>query len=287
MTLLRFSLAALGAITLAAEAHAQAGPAPPARLDDIQVSQSDDKVTLLVKFTQQPRAASAKTEGDALVLDIDGVSLAPFTLDPPAGNLIDHVAAEPSGDGGSLVTLSGAALSNPSAVVYRNAVLIEAKLAEPKLAGASLLAGAAKPVPKPASAPAPTKPLEAPKPVEPPKPAGLPAAARVGIDAAACTGARTALDKDAWDIKALGDHALCLIDNGKFPEAKNRLEQLATFAPDDWRALYGRAALSVHDGQAADATAAFDQAKALAPDEKTREAIALAAEALAGLREQH
>lgn len=286
--MLRLRIPLLATLALAGVAHAQT----PAKLDDIQVSQRDGRVAILVKFSGQPRAASAKAEGDALVIDVDGVQLAPFTLDPPAGNLIGHVEAEPSGDGGSLITLSGAALGTPDAVVYRNAVLIEAVLVEPKMtAAASLLGGASKPAmaPKPvvdkpkAPDPAPNQPISlVPETAKPAAASTTPAATLIGLDRARCSAAKADLEKNSWAVEAMGDQAICLLGEARFAEAKTRLDQLAAFAPDDWRAAYGRAVLAGHDGKASEAEIAFGQAKELARDDHTRGLITAAAAAFAG-----
>lgn len=281
MKRLRFPLVALCALA-AADAFAQAGP--PVKIKDIQVSEADGAVKVLVTFSAQPVAASVKAEGDALVIDVDGVALAPFSLDPQTGNLIGHVSAEPSGDGGSLLTLSGAALSKPAATIYRNAVMIEAELIEPKLAGVSLLSRT------PPAAPSKLPPVpHAPDPPPAPEPllAGaspIQVAALTGADAARCTAAATQVKADPWALNALGEHALCLVDAGRLPEARDKLDQLAAFAPEDWRVALGRAALAGHDGDLAKAEAGFTSAALLATDAGIREAIAKAAKSFADRR---
>ena len=131
--------AALAALTFAAPATAQAVPgASTAKINDIQVSRDGDNVSILVKLSQQPSAASAKSSDTGLVLEVDGLQLTALNLTPPAGSLVTGVAAN-----SNKVTLTGAALGNATTVIYRNAVLIEAKLAEPAVHGASLLAATA------------------------------------------------------------------------------------------------------------------------------------------------
>jgi len=299
---MRFPVASvcLAAACLGAPAYAQG-----ARIDDIQVSRDGEKVSILVKLSQQPAAASAKSVGDDLLVEIDGVDLARLALDPPAGSLVRHVDAV-----GGKVTLSGAAFGEVSTVIYRNAVLIEAKLAEPKLrGGSSLMASAAPaPVPPPAAAVVPA-PVAKPVAAEPPPPAKTPApekpavkpaeptkglesrpapvlvsapapskpkssaTALANIDTARCTAAAHDVEKDPWAIPALGDHALCLLDQGKTQEASNRLEQLAAFAPEDWRVALGRAALAAEKGDASNAEIGYRAAALLAPDEHVRAAI--------------
>lgn len=167
-------LAASGlALAGAPSAHAQI-MAPGAAVSDISVSQDGDKVSILVKLSGQPTSATAVASGDNLVLSVDGVSLTALTLAPPSGNLIRQVAADQAGPMASKVTLSGAAFGQTSTVIYRNAVLIETRLAEPTLAGASLMAAAPpapKPVPVAAPAPAPVAPPPKPVPVKTTPPA--------------------------------------------------------------------------------------------------------------------
>ncbi|RYE01265.1 MAG: tetratricopeptide repeat protein [Sphingomonadales bacterium] len=157
-------------------AHAQSAPAPTspaagaltARVNDIQVARTGDTISILVKLSQQPAAATVKSTGETLTLDIDGLNLNTLNLTPPAGSLVTRVEAA-SGK----LTLSGVAFSSPTSVIYRNAVMIEAKLAEATLPAATSLMGATIPAaPKPVAvspAPAPI-PVSAPAPVPAPVP---------------------------------------------------------------------------------------------------------------------
>lgn len=288
---MRFPVASV-CLAIAACAGAPAY-AQGARIDDIQVSRDGEKVSILVKLSQQPAAASAKPAGNELLVEIDGVDLSKLALDPPAGSLVHHVDAM-----GGKITLSGAAFGEASTVIYRNAVLIEAKLAEPKLRGGSSLMALAAPAPpakpvaaepapliktpapekSPAKSPEPPKGLESqPPPVlasapSPSKPRAS-ATALARIDTARCLAAAHDVEKDPWAIAALGDHALCLLDQGKTQEASNRLEQLAAFAPEDWRVALGRAALAAEKGDASNAEIGYRAAALLAPDEHVRAAL--------------
>jgi hypothetical protein len=291
----------------------------PSKIIDIQVANEGETVSILVKLSQQPSAASVKNTGGALILEIDGLALAPLSLSPPAGTMVTRVEA-----GAGKVTLSGAAFGAATTVIYRNAVLIEAKLAEPTLStGASLmmpaparptlqpkpaalplatpappaplpLAMAAPPIALPAPAPKPPQPAHdleshpaptaetpaaAPAPAPAEKPAALPTASLAGIDAARCAAAAAELAKDAWALGAMGDQALCLLDAGKFDEAKNRLDQLAAITPRDWRVALGRAALDDHNGEKEKAQAGYATAAKAAPNNAIRAAISAKAEA--------
>jgi len=107
-----------------------------------------------------------------------------------------------------------------------------------------------------------------------------PATKLARIDAARCSTAETELKKDAWALGALGDHALCLIDAKKLPEAANRIDQLAAFAPEDWRVALGRAFLDQEKGTASSAIVGYRNAAMQAPDADVRAAIGLRATAL-------
>jgi hypothetical protein len=300
MDRLRFPLM-LG-VALAAgvmSAHAQSAPgmpgvqAPaPAKIEDIQVAQDGTTVSILVKLSGQPSAASARADGKDLRLDIDGIAITPLSLTPPQGSLIARVTAT-NGE----VVLSGAALGNPDVVIYRHAVLVRAQLAEPAaIGGASLMTGQIAPAPI-AIAPAPPQPLPritappepapvvtvappaVPAPITPPEvaatplPAPLHTASLAGIDAARCRAAADELARDSWALGAMGDVALCLIDQGKQDEARVKLDQLGAITPQDWRVSLGRAVLASDAGETADANALFLAASLGAPNDELRQAI--------------
>jgi len=172
-------------------AHAQSAPAPStptpstpstsaldaltARINDIQVARTGDTISILVKLSQQPAAATVKSTGEGLTLEVDGLNLNTLNLTPPAGSLVTRVEAA-SGK----LTLSGVAFSNPTTVIYRNAVMIEAKLAEPVLPAATSLMGATvatKPAAAVAPQPGPTPVVVPAKTTQPAMPLTAPAAA--------------------------------------------------------------------------------------------------------------
>lgn len=286
-------VALIGAMLGAPATEAQPASAPvavSARVDDIQVAHENDTISILIKLSQQPAAAVANASGEVLTVEIDGLSLVPLTLTPQAGSLVRKVEAS-SGK----LTLSGAAFSNTTTVVYRNAVLVEAKLAEPKFhAGTSLMAAAtpakipvaAAPVPvasMPIPATVPAKPAEASDALQshpaPAKPVAKPQAvaaitSMAGIDAARCDAAAAELANDAWALAAMGDHALCLLDADRVDEAKSRIDQLAAITPQDWRVALGRAVLEEKAGDAEQAQASFVAASLAAPNDVVRAAIA-------------
>lgn len=320
------SSAALAAFVLSAPAYAQSAPSQ-AKIEDIQVSRDGETVSILVKLSQQPTAASAKSTGQALTLEVGGLTLAPLALSPPAGAMVTGVKAS-----SGTITLSGAALDDATAIIYRKAILIEAKYAEAKLSSGSSLMKAAAPAPTippaqpaaPASAspaavtpqpittvatqPAPatpaspkltpialtpptsSAPIALPSPTaKPPQPASdlqshpaplasatavsLPTASIAGVDAARCTSAEAELKKDAWALAAMGDQALCLLDAGKYDEAKSKLDQLAAITPLDWRVALGLAVLQDHQGEKDLAQAAWLAAVDRAPTDTIRVAI--------------
>lgn len=297
----RFPLVCLTSALLAAPvlaapvAHAQSAPpraaAPsaslPARIDDIQVARDGDAISILIKLSQQPAAAAAKASGEALTVEIDGLTLAPLSMSPPPGSLVTKVETAIG-----KLTLSGAAFSNAKTVIYRNAVLVEARLAEPAAlqAGASLMAHApAKPAPQTTAAETPPPIVAAPAPIThadelqsytapapatpPPSLQAVSTAALAGVDAARCAAAASELEKDAWALAAMGDHALCLLDADKLDEAKSRIDQLAAITPMDWRVALGRAVLDEKAGDAEKAQTGFVSASLAAPNDKIRAAI--------------
>ena len=120
-----------------------------ARIEDIEISQAAPEagggVSILVKLSEQPKSAAASQAGGALVLDIDGLLLPTLAFDPAGNAMVRHVAVTPSAGAapGSKIRFEGAAFSGASTTIYRDAVLIEAKLADANLpAGASLMAAA-------------------------------------------------------------------------------------------------------------------------------------------------
>lgn len=335
MTRLRFpvSVLALG-LGFVAGPFAQSAVAQDARIEDIQISQAANAsgaISILVKLSGQPAAASVTRAGGVLTVDIDGVTLPLLAFDPAGNALVRHVAVTPSlgSTPGSHIRFEGAAFSDAATTVYRNAVLIEAKLAEASLPASASLMAAPPTVKARASATQPTAALAKPPPAataeartteeKPPlvqavtltadkpavpniaplqsrSPIALTSAARAAppaaptpptppvravvsmtglakLDANACAGAEAQLASDAWSLSALGNRALCLIDQQRFPEAKSRIDQLAAFSPEDWRVNLGRAALAEHEGDASRAEIGYRNAAQLAPDSDTRKAI--------------
>jgi hypothetical protein len=193
-------------------AHAQT-----AQLLDIQSTRSGDKLEFLFTLDAQPRSAVASMDGNRLLLTIDGVALAPMAFTPPAGALATKVSVAPSGAASAQITLEIPDARAPVTTIYRNAFLVEVQ-SQPHLAGAPR---AVSTVPGASSGTAAT----------PKSPAH-------------CDEAKAQLAKDAWNVTALGDHALCLVEAGKFVEAGNRLDQLAAFNPDDPRVAQGRARIA-------------------------------------------
>lgn len=302
MDRLRFPLLlGVALATGAMSAHAQSAPTvpgaqtpTPAKIEDIQVAQDGETVSILVKFSGQPSAASARTDGKELKLDVDGITIAPLSLTPPPGSLITRVTAS-NGE----VVLSGAALGNPDVIIYRHAVLVKAQLAEPatiggtslmtrQTSGAPIAVAPQPPLPlittqpKPAVAPAPVAApiplLPVPTPEVAPSPplpasAPLPTASLAGIDPVRCTAATDELAKDSWALGAMGDVALCLIDQGKPEEARAKLDQLGAITPQDWRVSLGRAVLASDAGDTKAANDLFLAASLGAPNDGLRSVI--------------
>jgi hypothetical protein len=223
LPVLLLACAKLGAGDAAAQA---AAPQDSARIENIETSVGDDRITILVSFDRQPRGATATMNQGQLLLDLDGITLAPFAFTPPPGAMISRVAASPSGAHSARITLATQAMSAPSATLYRNAVLVE--LERDERAASAVLARAVPATPAPSS----SQTNDA-------------ANSKTGASAmGACDKARITLEKDSWNIAALGDHALCLARAGKLQEAGHRLDQLAAFDPGDPRVAEGRKLLT-------------------------------------------
>ncbi len=226
-------------------------PALPTGLEDIRISEQDDRFSLLVLLTQQPSGASVLATEDAAALDIDGVSLAPFGVTPEPGFGVHSIAGEPNGEGGIQIVLTGAALEDVQAVVYRNSVLLTGR----RVAFA-----------EPARTQTQTE--------------SLIAADLATLSPERCTEAATQLAADMWDLAALGDQALCLLRAGDSNAAKPHLDQLAAFAPEDPRVALGRAQVLFDEGDAASAKTLLEHTLLVSAGTKAR---ALITDALATL----
>lgn len=220
--------------------------APASRVEDIRVSETDGDVSILVLLSKQPSAASVVAKADAIVLEIDGVPLAPFSIKPQPGLLLHAITGQPSGDGGAQLIMTGAALEQVEAVIYRNAVLVSGRLAEPPAQPASSLIAQATP-----SADARTAAVASTDSVSvvAARPEPWRAATLLGLSDARCDEAAASLARDAWDLSALGDEGLCLIRAGDNDGARTRLDQLAAFQPEDTRVALGRSELQALSGE--------------------------------------
>ncbi len=292
LSAIRTGLAAAALMAGGAPVLAQTPIGGATQIADISVSQDADKVSILIKLNQQPKSATVSSRGADLVLALDGVTLAPWKMDAEPGRLIRHVEAGAAEGGGGSITLSGAAFGPAQTTIYRNAVLVEAKLAEapPPPGATSLLAAAT--VSAPVAAPKPAAPSPAPPAAQSPAPAAkhaeadalpsgpvsllpgakpktaeAPSAARVaaiaGLTPDGCKQASAKLAKDAWALDALGSEALCLIGQSKTDEARKKLDQLAAFDPEDWRVALGTGALADLAGDASAARIALSNARML------------------------
>lgn len=266
----------------AGAAHAQA-----ARIEDIQVLVEDGRLQVLVRTSGQPTGASADLAGARLVVEIAGLDLAPFETRAAPGSAVSRVTAAAASPGVSRIEFAGAALSSVETVIYRNALMIEGRLAEPDLKGGESLLSKVAPVIQPAPVvspeppPAPPAPAMAislvapiaPPPASPPEVlegAALPAASP---GPGSCEALAARLVADAWDLTALGPRAICLIDDGKPEEARPLLERLAAFSPDDWRSEYGQGRLAHLAGDLSRAEIGYRNALVLASAEPDRALI--------------
>jgi len=245
MRCLRFLLTAgASLLAISGSVSAQLSPAvvdmqdlPVSVISDIDVAYQDETLSILLRLSAQPSAASVTADGKDLRLEIDGLSLKPLILAPPAGSLLRNVSA----DGGS-VTLSGAILTDAEVVIYRRALLVTARLSQAEFIR---LTNANSAMPALASPAAPPQPEV--KPYDPAERSSLALAEpRSGdISEARCAEAEAELVVDNWSLSAMGDFALCLVRQGRNEEAKARLDQLEAIMPSDGRIAAGRDALAL------------------------------------------
>ncbi len=272
----RLALPALSAgLILAATAgaaHAQA-----ARIEDIQVLVEDGRLQVLIRTSGQPTGASAELAGPRLVVEIAGLDLAPFETRAAPGSAVSRVSAAAASPGVSRIELAGAALSSAETVIYRNALMIEGRLADPSLDGGDSLLSKVAPETRPASL-APAVAVSQVAPIVPPPAAPPEVLAGAALPAAlpgpaTCEGLAARLEADSWDLSALGPRALCLIDDGKTEEARPLLERLSAFSPDDWRSAYGLGRLAHLAGDPSRAEIGYRNALVLASAEGDRALI--------------
>lgn len=252
------------------------------RVEDIRISEANGGVSILVLLSAQPTAASAHAQADVLVLEIDGVPLAPFSVTPASAVLVRRIDAQPSGDGGAQFLLSGVALEQVETTIYRNAVLLTGHLAAPPAETTTSLLVA--PVTPEHAIEVAALSLEPPIQQTPAQPATISAfraADIAGVSADRCAQTPGLLQTNAWDMDALGDHALCLLREGKQQEAADRLGQLAAFQPEDARVALGQAEMAITEGKLALAGETLAQALVAADNLDDRRVLGEAQKLLA------
>jgi hypothetical protein len=259
---------------------------------NLEMTREGSRISFLLSFSDQPRAAGVETSATGLSIDVGGLELAVPAFAPPSGGIVRRVTTEPTASGGTRVRLEGAAFTGAAATIYRNAILVEARLASDQPIPSEPPESPKAPLPSlapmdviPASAPSAPAAIakEAPKgaAARPPAPGQAtretasisPAALMSGSSAADCSAVRAQLTRTPWDVPSLGHHALCLIETGKLEEAGNRVSQIAAFSADDWRAHLTRAALNARQGRAEEAAAGFEKARMATRDDAIRAAI--------------
>ena len=125
-------------------AHAQA-------LRDLQVAQQGTSVTMRFDFDQQPRSAGIETRGGDTLITVDGVRLAPTTLQTDSKAPFSQIAIAPASETSSALTLTGAGLSRTSFTVYRNALVVSGEIAAAAAAAPVQMTSAANSTPKPSA----------------------------------------------------------------------------------------------------------------------------------------
>lgn len=261
---------------------------------NLEMTRVGSRVSFLLSFSGQPTAASVEMSATGLSIDVGGLELAVPAFAPPSGGIIRRVNTEPAPAGGTRVRLDGATFVGAAATIYRNAILIDARLANDPmiLSDPTDTRQPASPSPTP-TAPTPVSAPSGPAPVAANAPGGdapRPAAERqptkdappisqaallTGSSAADCSAAAAQLKRTPWDVPSLGHHALCLIEGGKLEEARNRVSQIAAFSAEDWRAHLTRAALDARQGRTREAATGFEKARKATRDDAILSAIDL------------
>ncbi len=222
--LLRLAQAAIAlsaCLTLAAPAVATE---PDTYIRDIQISASGARLEILILMSEQPTAATANITTDGVALTFSGVALAPFDVKPPDRGLVSQAVGHDDN-----ITIQSAELRSASTVLYRRSVLLVGELSTPVAVATTQAAAPVRSVAKSVE-PTPKRTMFSPRDA-------------AGLSNASCQTAAASHAADSWDLKALGDHVLCLISEGDLTTAEPMTQQLESFAPDDWRAPFARAEL--------------------------------------------
>ncbi|MEZ5938028.1 MAG: hypothetical protein R3C52_07385 [Hyphomonadaceae bacterium] len=207
-------------LVLMASAFGRASAQPPP-VKDIEVSLTDRKAFIRIDLADQPAAATTRLSPSELAVDLLGVKATPLSMKPADTELFNLLVVTPSNAEGTTLVFHGTTFDSADATIYRNAVVVEGHLANPR------------------SRPAPS------------------AAQLAGLGDAACTGARNRLSQNAWDLEALGVQALCRYDAGEHASARADFARLASIDPDDWRAATGHGLFALADGERDVARVAF------------------------------
>ena len=214
---------------------------------DIKVSGHGQDIQILLLFDQQPTGAIAYLSKEGLEVVVSGVTLQPFEL-TPVNTTIVTTAAGRGDQGKSRLQLSTLKLTHATTTLYKQSVLVtgQLKTALPNTRPTSSIAREGSPS----------------------RPVSLMQA--IGLTQVTCIDAQSAVTMDAWNLDALGTHALCKAALGDKATVRQALEQLEAFSPEDWRGNTANAELKFANGERALGEAIYRQAIANCADSRTR-----------------
>ena len=68
---------------------------------NLEMTREGSRISFLLSFSDQPRAAGVETSATGLLIDVGGLELAVPAFAPPSGGLVRRVTTEPTTSGGS------------------------------------------------------------------------------------------------------------------------------------------------------------------------------------------
>ncbi len=216
------------AIAKSPESHSQ-NAAQKSEIIDIISNADGHNLSILVKLKHQPHVAATQISDNGFTLSISEMLLHQANINPPNNTYVTGVEVDSETvSHSSKLDFSTAKLKQIHTEIFKNAILISAKLATP--APASLQSASQKPQIS-AAAPADTK---------------IASTQLLNQDArfkdvfkitpSYCIQAEQLLKEDAWNLEAVADRALCMVADGKQDQAKISVDQIQSFSPDNWKA---------------------------------------------------
>ncbi len=196
---------------------------------DIISNASDHDLNLLVKLKHQPHIAATQITDNGFTLSISGLLLHQASIDPPTNTYITSVEVRSETNlQSSKLEFSTPRLTQIRTEIFKNAILVSAKLANPAPLNSHT---AAQRQQLSITAPQNTR-------ITPPQSINQEKHFRdvFQLSASYCMQAEKLLSEDAWNLEAVADHALCMTADGKLDEAQISVDQIQSFSPNNWKA---------------------------------------------------